>query len=157
MENHFSHVLEIVWISAPPKLFKKPINLKYLCFSILFPYYGNPLFPCSSFGNCMECYVFSYISLTIGNHFPHDLETILLMWKLMENFYFWSHFHTNVYMKLFTKEVNLFCSCARPNICISDPFVIEIWKYIQYRRVGSVFYGSDSIAIFLWIWKLEFV
>ena len=65
--------------------------------------------------------------------------TILLMWRLMKMFYFWSHFiHTNVYVKLFTKEVNLFCSWVGPNICILDSFDIEVWKYIQYRRAGSV-------------------
>ena len=52
MENHFSHVSGMVWISASPEIFKKPINLKCLCFPVLFPYYGNPLFPC--FGNCMD-------------------------------------------------------------------------------------------------------
>ena len=126
-------VLGIVWISASREICKKQLTLD------------------------LECFVFSYFSRTIGNHFPHVLGTILLMWRLMKIFYFWSHFHTNVYVKLFTKEVNLFCSWARPNTCILDPFDIEVWKYIQYRSVGSVFYGSDSIAIFLWIWQLEFV
>ena len=79
--------------------------------------------------------------------FPHVLGTILLMWRLMKIFYFLSHFHTNVYVKLFIKELNLFCSWARPNISIFDPFVIEVWKCIQYRRAGSVFYGSVSIAM----------
>ena len=79
--------------------------------------------------------------------FPHVLGTILLMWRLMKIFYFLSHFHTNVYVKLFIKELNLFCSLARPNISIFDPFVIEVWKCIQYRRAGSVFYGSVSIAM----------
>ena len=49
---HFSHVLEIVWISVSPEIFQKPINLKCLSFPILFPYYGNPLF--SGFGNCTD-------------------------------------------------------------------------------------------------------
>ena len=52
---------------------------------------------------------------------------------------------------LFTKEVILLCCWARPNICISDPFVIDVWKYLQCRRVETVFYGSASVAIFLWI------
>ena len=52
MGIHFSHVLGIVWVSASSKIFKKPINLKCLCFPILFPYYGNTLFPCV--GNCMD-------------------------------------------------------------------------------------------------------
>ena len=29
------------------------------------------------------------------------------------------------------------CCWARSNIYISDPFAIEVWKYIQYRRIGS--------------------
>ena len=62
----------------------------------------------------------------------------------MKSFYFWSHFHTSVYLKVFTKEFNLFCSCARPSISILGPFFIEVWKYIQYRKVGSVFCGSAS-------------
>ena len=45
MGIHFSHILGIEWVSASPKIFKRPINLKYLCFPILFPYHGNPLFP----------------------------------------------------------------------------------------------------------------
>ena len=119
-------VLEIVWISASREICKKQLTL--------------------------ECSVFSYFSRTIGNHFPHVLGTILLMWRLMKIFYFWSHFHTNVYVKLFTKEINLFYSWARPNICILDPFDIEVWKYIQYR-----IQLNDSIEVFLWIWQLEFV
>ena len=124
-------VLGIVWISASCEICKKHLTL--------------------------ECCVFSYFSLTIGNHFPHVLGTTLLMWRLMKIFYFWYHFHTKVYVKLFTKEVNLFCSWTRPNICILDSFGIEVWKHIQYRRAVSVFYRSDSIAIFPWIWQLEFV
>ena len=52
MGIHFSHVLGIAWISALYEIFKKPINLKCLCFPILFPYNGNPLF--LYFGNCMD-------------------------------------------------------------------------------------------------------
>ena len=52
MGIHFSFVLGIVWISASYEIFKKPINLKCLCFPILFPYNGNPLLP--SFGNSMD-------------------------------------------------------------------------------------------------------
>ena len=89
-------------------------------------------------------FFFSELSCTIENHFPYVLRTILLIWRLMKSFYFWSHFHTTIYLKLFTKEVNLFCSWARPSISILGPFVIEIWEYEQYRRVGSVFYDSVS-------------
>ena len=52
MGINFSHVLGIVWIQASSQIFRKPINLKCFCFPILFPYNGNPLFPC--FGNCMD-------------------------------------------------------------------------------------------------------
>ena len=52
MGNHFSYILGIAWISASSETSKKPINLKCLCFRIVFPYNGNPLFPC--FGNCMD-------------------------------------------------------------------------------------------------------
>ena len=52
MEIHFSQVLAIVWISASSKIFKKPTNLKCLCFSIHFPYNGNPRFP--RIGYCMD-------------------------------------------------------------------------------------------------------
>ena len=65
MEIHFSQVLGIVWISALSEMFiKKPINLNCLCFSILFPYNGNPLFPC--FGNCMDFRIMGNISETLN-------------------------------------------------------------------------------------------
>ena len=89
-----------------------------LCFLITFLHYRKSLSPC--FGDNIT-----------------DVKT-------NEKFYFWSHFHRIVYLKLLTKEVNLFCFWTRPSIIILGPFVIEVWKYIQYRRVGSVFYGSAS-------------
>ena len=52
MRIHFSHVLGTAWISASSKKFQKHLTLKFLCFPILFPYYGNPLFPCVE--NCMD-------------------------------------------------------------------------------------------------------
>ena len=114
-------VLGIVWISASREMYKKHFNL--------------------------ECSVFSSLSCTIENHFSHVLGTILLMWRLIKSFCFCSHFHTSVYLKLLTKEINLFCFWARPSISILGPFIIEVWKYIQYRRVGSVSYGSASNCI----------
>ena len=123
-------VLKIIWIFASREICKKHLTL--------------------------ECSVFSYFSRTIENHFPYVFGAMLLIWRLMKNFYLWSHFQTNVSVKLFTKEVNPFCSWAWPNISILDPFAIEVGKYIHYRRVSSVFYGSSSIAIFLWILPLEF-
>ena len=49
---------------------------------------------------------------------------------LMKTFCFPSHFHSNVYVKFFTKEVKPFCCWAQSNICISDLFVMEAWKYL---------------------------
>ena len=46
MGIHFSHVLGILWISASPEICKKPIIFFCVCFTILFQYYANPLFPC---------------------------------------------------------------------------------------------------------------
>ena len=88
MEIHFSKVLGIVWISASSKIFKKPIDLKCLCFSILFPYNGNPLFPC--FGNCMDFCFKRKISETLNFEmfvFSHIFSllwefTFLIFWEL---------------------------------------------------------------------------
>ena len=52
MEIYFPHVLGILWIPAWHKIFKKSVNLKCLCFPVLFSYYRNPLSQC--FGNCMN-------------------------------------------------------------------------------------------------------
>ena len=49
---------------------------------------------------------------------------------LMKNFCFPSHFYSNVYVKFFTKEVKPFCCWAQSNICISNLFVMEAWKYL---------------------------
>ena len=104
---HLSHVLGIVWISASSKIFKKPINLKCLCFPILFPYYGNPLFPCV--GNCMdfcfkqkipetlnfEMFVFSHIfSLLWEFTFLIFCELYVLMqhMKYVRNLQLWNVF-----------------------------------------------------------------
>ena len=88
MGIHFSHILGIVWISASSKIFKKPINLKCLCFPILFPYYGNPLFPCV--GNCMDFCFLQKIPETLNFEmfmFSHIFSllcefTFLIFWEL---------------------------------------------------------------------------
>ena len=88
MGTHFSHVLGIVWIFASSRIFKKPINLKCLCFSILFPYNGNPLFPCV--GNCMDFCFKQKIPETLNFEmfvFSHILSslcefTFLIFYKL---------------------------------------------------------------------------
>ena len=88
MRITFSHVLGVVWISASSKIFKKPINLKCLCFPILFPYYGNPLFPCV--GNCMDFCFQQKIPETLNFEmfmFSHIFSllcefTFLIFWEL---------------------------------------------------------------------------
>ena len=49
MGIHFFYVLGIIWISTSPKIFEKTITLEFLFFTVIFPYYGNSLFP--HFGN----------------------------------------------------------------------------------------------------------
>ena len=168
-EIRFSHVLKIAWIFDSRKIFQKPITFECLCFLILFPYYENSLFLC--FGNCMDfCFRenmwetldfgifclpihFSYYQSSLSSCFGNNTTDV----KTDKKNYFRCHFQANIYVKFFTKEVKLFCSWTRSNICILDPFFIEVWKYIQYRRVGNAFCDSASIAIFLWIWQLKFV
>ena len=101
---------------------EETLDLGMFCFLILFPYFL---------------------------HFPYVLETILLMWRLMKIFYFWSHFYTNVNVKLFTKELNLFCSWARPSINIFDHFVIEVWIPLQQCFNWNRNSIGMSIGIFL--------
>ena len=79
MGIHFSHVLGIVWIFASFKIFKKTINLKCFCFAILFPYNGNPLFPC--FGNCMDFYIKQKISQTLNFEIFVFSHIFSLLWE----------------------------------------------------------------------------
>ena len=136
MEIHFSQVLGIVWISASSEIFKKPINLKCLCFSILFPYNGNPLFPC--FGNCMDFYIKQKISQTLNFEifvFSHifsllweftfpvfwELYGFLLHPKYLRNFgmfFFFPYFShvlgivwISASSKILKKPINLKCLC----------------------------------------------
>ena len=88
MRIHFSHILGTVWISASSEVFKKSINLKCLCFPILFPYYGNPLFPCV--GNCIDfCFklkipeTLNFEMLVFSHIFSLLWEfTFLIFWEL---------------------------------------------------------------------------
>ena len=79
MEIHFSQFLGIVWISASSEIFKKPINLKCLCFPILFPYNGNSLFPC--FGNCMDFCIKRKISETLNFEMFVFSHIFSLLWE----------------------------------------------------------------------------
>ena len=88
MRIHVSHALGIIWISASLEIFKKPINLKCLCFPKLFPYYGNPLFLC--FGNCMNfCFIRKIVKtlnfeiFVFSDIFPLLSEfTFPILWEL---------------------------------------------------------------------------
>ena len=96
MKIYLSHSLETVWVSASPKLFKKAKNLEFLCFPMLFPYYGNSIF--SFFGKSMDfCFILNILrSLSLWiclcfpyffpcnmvNHFFHFLENaFVLPWQ----------------------------------------------------------------------------
>ena len=88
MRIHFSHVLGTAWISASSKKFQKHLTLKFLCFPILFPYYGNPLFPCVE--NCMDfCFqqkipeTLNFEMFMSSHIFPLLCDfTFLMFWKL---------------------------------------------------------------------------
>ena len=79
MEIHFSHILGTVWIFASSEIFKKPIHLKCLCFSILFPYNGNPLFPCV--GNCMDFCFKQKIPETLNFEMLVFSRIFFLLWE----------------------------------------------------------------------------
>ena len=53
MGIHFSHILGIVWVSASPKIFEKPITLE-----------------------CLFLFFFPYFSRIMGIHFSHVLEIV---------------------------------------------------------------------------------
>ena len=55
MGIHFSHILGIVWVSASPKIFEKPITLECFFFHT-FPILWEFTFP--MFGDCMDfCFI----------------------------------------------------------------------------------------------------
>ena len=91
-----------------------------LCFLILFPYYRN--------------------------HFPMFWGTILLIWRIMKNFYFWSHFHTNLYGKIITNEFNLFCSWARP---------MSVFQ-IHFSQKYANIYSTDEWVVFTAVFQLQY-
>ena len=107
----------------------------------------------------LECSVFSYFSRTIENPFPHVLGTILLMWRLMKKVLISNPISTQTFVWNSSLRKSTYFASEYDPISYDpiDPFVKEVWKYIQYRRVVSVFYGSGSIEILLWKWQLEFI
>ena len=97
-----NYVLEIVWIFASREIFKKFIIFE-CWFSHTFPVLWESTFPMfwELYGFLLHAkyvrnpdfgiFFSSYFFRTIGIHFLHVLETMLLMWKL-----FRSYFHSNI-------------------------------------------------------------
>ena len=67
----FPNNLGIAWISASPKIFEKPINLKWLCFPMPFPNYGNPLSLC--FWDCKDFCFTQNIFLILFQYYENSL------------------------------------------------------------------------------------
>ena len=135
----FSHTFPVLWEFIFPMFWElhgflfrqKYLRNPYIWnvpFHILFPYYGNPLFRVlgtawisASSKKCQKPLTLKWLCFSM--FFPY-YGNLLFPWfgNCMELY----------------GEVNLFCSWARPNTSILDPFVIEVWRYIQYRRLISV-------------------
>ena len=123
-----SILLEIVWINASHKICKKPIAYLYnvcvfLYLSLIMRIHLSYVFEivCISASRkvCKKHLTFWHLNV---------LGKILLMWRFTKNFHFRSHFHSNLYAKLFTKEINLYCFWAQSSTGISNPVAIEIWN-----------------------------
>ena len=120
MGINFSHILGIVWINASHEIWKKPIALECLCFPICFPFYENSVFPCyrnymafyfmqnRGVWNKKKCFLITFL------HYQKSLSPCVgentTDVKTNEKFLFLIPFPHNIYVKFFTKEVNLFCS-----------------------------------------------
>ena len=138
-----SILLEIVWINASHKICKKPIAYLYnvcvfLYLSLIMRIHLSYVFGivcisasrkvCKKHLTFWHLNVLFFYTFPIGNNYLHVLGKILLMWRFTKNFHFRSHFHSNLYAKLFTKEINLYCFWAQSSTGISNPFAIEIWN-----------------------------
>ena len=87
------------------------------------------------------------LEFPVSHNFPALSKiTFLMFWEQC----YWCEDQWKVFIsdaistQAFIGNSLLFCSWTRPSISIVGPFAIEVWKYIQYRRVGSTFYGSSS-------------
>ena len=115
MEIHFSQVLGIVWISASSKIFKKPINLKCLYFPILFPYYGNPLFPCV--GNCIDFCFKLKIPETLNFEMLVFSHIFSLLWEFTF-LIFWELYVLKPHMK-YVRNPQLWNVCVFPYVSLT--------------------------------------
>ena len=142
MQIHFSHILEIVCISASRKIFEKPITLECLCFPIFFPYYGNSLFPC--FGNWLDfCFkrkisetlnfemlvCFPYFFLTLWIHFPHIFGIICI----------------NATHEICKKPIALECLCFPIRFPYYENSVISMFSELN----GFLFHAKQSSAEYI--------
>ena len=79
MEIHFPNAMGIARIYASSKMFRKCINLKCMCFLILFLFYGNSLFPCVV--NCMDFWFKQKIPETLNFEMFVLCHIFSLMWE----------------------------------------------------------------------------
>ena len=141
MRIHFSHVLGNVWISASSKVFKKPINQKCLCFPILFPYYGNPFFPCV--GNCMDfCFQQKIQEILIFEMFmfSHILSLLCEFSFLI----FWELYVLMPHMKL-ERNPQLWNVCVLPYFSLTMriqlfPMFSELHRFLFHAKQSSAEY-----------------
>ena len=102
----FSHTFPVLW---------------EFTFPIFWDLYGFPLFPKYVRNTWPWDVLLSHTFPILSSLSPcfgdntTDVKTLFLI-----------PFSHKCYVKLFTKELNLFCSWAGPNISIFDPFVIEV-------------------------------
>ena len=115
---YFSHVFQIVLIFASCEIFKKFVLIKFVfshsefTFSMLWELYGI-LFHAKHVRNPWLSNVLFFQTFLVLSEFSSscfwDNTTDV---KTNKNMFFRSHFHSTIYLKLFTKEVNLVCCSA---------------------------------------------
>ena len=67
------------------------------------------------------------------------------MWRLMKIFYFWSHFHINLYVKLFSKEVAYF-----------DPDPISAFLIPLSKKYGNIYSKEEQVLCFTEVLQLQY-
>ena len=114
MGIRFSHILGSFLISTSPKIFQKLIILQCLCFHMLFPHYGNSVFPCvgKSTHFCFTLSILGSPSLGVFLCLSHIFSVI---WE-------------------FTSSI-----LRRLPVFYPDNFKKPIiWKYFEFSRAFSV-------------------
>ena len=142
MRIHFSHVLGIVWISASSKIFRKPINLKCLCFPILSPCYGNPLFPCV--GNCMDFCFQQKIPETLNFEMFMFSHIFSLLCEFTYFLIFWELYVLMPHIK-YVRSPQLQNACvfsyfSRPMTFQLFPTFLELYWFLFHAKQNSAEY-----------------